>query len=88
MKTIIVIVALLICSIASAEQYTYQSRYNDITPGDGLQEEGSPGNPIIIMDSENNQVGTIASRCDDITKGDGLQEPGSPSNPYILDTDE
>ena len=88
MKIIIVIVALLFCSIASAEQYTYQSRYNDITPGDGLQEEGSPENPILITDSKGSQVGTIASRYDDFTEGDGLQDPGSPSNPYILDTDE
>lgn len=88
MSYLAIITILLIASSAYAEKYTIQSEINDLEPGDGFMEAGTPSNPYVVKDSGGSQVETISTQMQDLVPGDGLFEAGSSMNPYVVETDD
>lgn len=88
MKTaIVLLMTLFFVGLAAAEEYTVTPRFQDLSPNDGIMEEGSNLNPYEVYDQNGNQVGTMRPRFYDSDPNDGFMDPGSRLNPYEIQTD-
>lgn len=84
---VLIFVVLMFCmvSMAIAGEWAIEPRYQDLTPGDGFCEAGSPSNPFVIRNSSNHEIAEVKPRYQDLQPGDGFCEEGTSNNPYIID---
>ncbi len=59
-------------------------QYHDITPNDGLMDNGSYSNPYVIKRGYET-IGIIKPRYHDIAPNDGLMDSGTIYNPYEVE---